>query len=85
MKVIEVKTFFYTFVEYEIFITTYDVRVRSVNNLIFIFGSYFVFFSEEKTNSDSNMKLLLFTERTLCFFTLRNILGVVKYDGMIYV
>ena len=42
-----------------------EYRVRSVNSESFTFGSDFVFFSQEKTNSDSNMKLLLFTERTL--------------------
>ena len=41
------------------------LRVRSVNSKSFIFVSEFVFFSEEKMNSESNMKLLLFSERTL--------------------
>ena len=36
--------------------------MRSVNSKSFIFGSDFVFFCQEKMNSDSNMKSLLFNE-----------------------
>ena len=38
--------------------------VPSVNSKSFTIGSDFILFSEEKMNSDLNMKLLLFTERT---------------------
>ena len=39
-------------------------RVGSVNSESFIFGSEFVLYSQEILESDPNMKLLLFTERT---------------------
>ena len=39
------------------------LRVRSVNSKSFIFESNSVLFSEEITNSNPNMKLLLFIER----------------------
>ena len=34
MKRIEVKTVFYTFVQHEIFITTYDVRSFKLRNIL---------------------------------------------------
>ena len=37
---------------------------RSVNSKSFIFGSDFVYFRRENTNSDLNMKLLPYTEHT---------------------
>ena len=41
--------------------------VRSVNSKSFIFGSDFVCFRQEKTNSNPNVKLLPLTEQTLVF------------------
>ena len=42
-----------------------NLRARSVNSECFIFGSESNFSFLKKTKSDQNMKLLLFTERTI--------------------
>ena len=39
--------------------------IMGVTSKSFIFGYDFFLFREEKTNSDPNMKLLMFAERTL--------------------
>ena len=47
------------------YVRTIDLHVLySINSRSFIFGSYFVFFCLEITNSDLNKKLLLFTDIT---------------------